>query len=67
MLVIQEELNNLDKTQRNEVPKQLTSDDKIETLSKTRKEAEKFLKTLIEKSSKNECQRPNTKEKINSN
>jgi len=47
-LVLQNELSNLDKTKIHEVPMQLVSVEKIENLSKTRKEAEEFLKALIE-------------------
>ena len=52
LLDIQDELNNLDKTQKREVPKHLLTDESIETLSKTRKEAEKFLQSLTEKKGK---------------
>jgi len=50
LLTIQDELNSLDKTKKLEVPKQLISNEKIEYLAKTRKEAEDFLQSLIDKS-----------------
>ncbi len=50
ILSLQDELNNLDKTKKDEIPKQLISIEKLETLSKNRKEAEEFLQSLIDKS-----------------
>lgn len=49
LLLAQEELYIMDKSKIREVPKQIISFDKLEELSKTRKEAEFFLKMLIEK------------------
>lgn len=48
----QEELTSLDKTQRNEIPKYLITESKLENLSKTKKEAEEFLQSLIDKRKK---------------
>ncbi|MDO6761588.1 hypothetical protein Q4566_15365 [Tamlana sp. 2_MG-2023] len=50
LLSLQRELRDLDKTKVKEVPEKLISYDKLEDLSKTRKEAEAFLQSLIEKS-----------------
>lgn len=49
VLLIQDELNNLDRSQKLEIPKQLISSEKLETLAKNRKEAEDFLQSLIDK------------------
>ncbi len=49
LIMNQDELSNLDKTERNEIPKHLISEKKLEDLSKTKKEAEEFLQSLIEK------------------
>lgn len=48
LITTQEELANLDKTHRNEIPKHLITAEKLEDLAKTRKDAEKFLQSLIE-------------------
>lgn len=45
----QEELLGLDKTQKNEIPKHLISEKKLDDLSKTKIEAEQFLQSLIDK------------------
>jgi len=52
LITTQEELKNLDKTRKDEVPKILIHNDTIEALNKTRKEAEEFLQLLIEKGKK---------------
>jgi hypothetical protein len=49
LISLQRELGDLDKTQSKEVPETLISFEKLDDLSKTRKEAEAFLKSLIEK------------------
>ena len=49
LLTLQSELNNLDRTSKYEVPRQLISNESLESLSRTRKEAEEFLQSLIEK------------------
>lgn len=49
LLLLQDELNNLDRSQKLEIPKQLISNEKLETLAKNRKEAEEFLQSLINK------------------
>ncbi len=49
LLLAQEELFIMDKSRVREAPMQLISFEKLEGLSKTRKEAEDFLKSLIEK------------------
>jgi len=49
LLKIQMELNSLDAKNKNEVPLQLISNQKLEDISKTRKEAQEFLQSLIEK------------------
>ncbi len=54
LLSLQKELLSLDKTIAKEVPEQLASYQKVEDLSKARKDAEKFLKTLTEKKGENE-------------
>lgn len=48
-LSLQDELNNLDKSKKDEIPKQLISIEKLENLAKNRKEAEEFLQSLINK------------------
>jgi hypothetical protein len=48
-LSLQDELNNLDKSKKDEIPKQLISIEKLENLAKSRKEAEEFLQSLIDK------------------
>ena len=48
----QNELANLDKTERSEIPKHLITENKLEDLSKTKKEAEEFLQSLIDKRKK---------------
>lgn len=50
LISLQRELRDLDKTKIKEVPEKLISYDKLEDLSKTRKEAEAFLQSLIKKS-----------------
>lgn len=50
LLANQRELLDLDKTKTQEVPEKLISIEKLEDLSKTRKEAEIFLQSLIQKS-----------------
>lgn len=49
LLTLQDELNNLDKTKKNEVPKHLISYKNLEDLSNSNKEAEEFLNSLIKK------------------
>lgn len=44
----QDELINLDKRLKNEIPKHLITESKLEDLSKTKKEAEEFLQSLID-------------------
>jgi hypothetical protein len=48
LLNTQIEIESLDKTQKQEVPRQLISDQKLEDISKTKKDAEAFLQSLIE-------------------
>lgn len=50
VLSLQDELNYLDKSKKLEIPKQLISIENLESLAKTRKEAEEFLQSLINKS-----------------
>lgn len=52
LITLQNELLALDKTKYDEVPKQLLFEDKLEDLSKTKRDAEAFLQTLIEQSKK---------------
>lgn len=52
LISLQRELGDLDKTKRKEIPEKLISFEKLDDLSKTRKEAEAFLQSLIEKSKK---------------
>lgn len=52
LITLQRELKDLDKTKIKEVPEKLISYENLEELSKTRKEAEAFLQSLI-KNSKN--------------
>lgn len=52
LIETQRDLQNLDKTKPKEIPEQLLSYDKLEDLSKTRKEAEQFLESLIKSSKK---------------
>ncbi len=49
LLSIQRDLQNLDKTIVKEVPEQMASYQRVEDLSKARKDAEQFLKSLTEK------------------
>ena len=49
LISLQRELGDLDKTKKKEIPEKLISLEKLEDLSKTRKEAEAFLQSLIEK------------------
>ncbi len=51
LITTQDELIALNKTERNEIPKYLLTEEKIDDLSKTKKEAEEFLQSLIDKSS----------------
>eukprot|EP00825_Cyclidium_porcatum_P010706 TRINITY_DN15487_c0_g1_i1.p2 TRINITY_DN15487_c0_g1~~TRINITY_DN15487_c0_g1_i1.p2 ORF type:complete len:123 (-),score=27.16 TRINITY_DN15487_c0_g1_i1:346-714(-) len=48
LISLQRELRDLDKTKTKEIPEKLISVEQIEDLSKTRKEAEDFLQSLIE-------------------
>ncbi len=50
LISLQRELRDLDKTKAKEVPEKLISVEKLEDLSKTRREAEEFLQSLIDKS-----------------
>jgi hypothetical protein len=50
VLSLQSNLLNLDKSKKDEIPKQLITPDKLDELAKTRKEAEEFLASLIHKS-----------------
>ncbi len=52
LLNTQRELKNLDKSIKNEIPEQLATNENLESISKIRKEAEVFLKSLIDKKSK---------------
>lgn len=52
LISLQRELRDLDKSQKKEIPEKLISFEKLEDLSQTRKEAEEFLRTLIENNSK---------------
>jgi hypothetical protein len=52
LISLQRELGDLDKTKKYEVPEKLISFEKLDDLSKTRKEAEEFLQSLIAKSKK---------------
>ncbi|CAA6799184.1 MAG: Unknown protein [uncultured Aureispira sp.] len=52
LISLQRELSDLDKTKKQEIPEKLISLETLENLSKTRKEAEVFLQSLIEKSKK---------------
>lgn len=52
LISLQRELRDLDKTKAKEIPEKLISVNQLEDLSKTRKEAEAFLQSLIEKSKK---------------
>ncbi len=52
LISLQRELRDLDKTKTKEIPEKLISAEQIEDLSKTRKEAEEFLQSLIEKNRK---------------
>lgn len=49
LISLQRELRDLDKTKIKEIPEKLISVEQIEDLSKTRKEAENFLQSLIER------------------
>lgn len=49
LILLQRELAGLDKTKKKEVPEKFISFEKLNDLSKTRKEAEEFLKLLIKK------------------
>lgn len=48
----QDELLALDKSEKNEIPRHLLTEKKLDDLSKTRKEAEEFLQSLIDKRKK---------------
>lgn len=48
----QEELLALDKSEKNEIPKHLLTEKKLDDLSKTKKDAEDFLQSLIDKRKK---------------
>ncbi|WP_339663118.1 hypothetical protein [uncultured Polaribacter sp.] len=52
LISLQRELGDLDKTKKKEVPEKLISFEKLDDLSKTRKEAEAFLRSLIQKNKK---------------
>lgn len=52
LISLQRELGDLDKTKKKEIPEKLISFEKLEDLSKTRKEAEIFLQSLIKKNKK---------------
>jgi len=52
LISLQRELGDLDKTKKKEIPEKLISFEKLEDLSKTRKEAEVFLQSLIKKNKK---------------
>lgn len=52
LISLQRELRDLDKSQKKEIPEKLISFEKLEDLSQTRKEAEEFLRKLIENSGK---------------
>ncbi len=49
LITNQNELSNLDKSEKNEIPKHLITEKKLEDLSKVKKEAEEFLQSLIDK------------------
>lgn len=52
LITKQNELASLDKTEKNEIPKHLLTENKLDDLSKTKKEAEAFLQALIDKRKK---------------
>jgi hypothetical protein len=52
LITKQDELIALDKTERNEIPRHLLTEKKLDDLSKTKKEAEEFLQSLIDKRKK---------------
>jgi len=52
LISLQRELGDLDKTKKKEIPEKLVSFEKLEDLSKTRKEAEAFLQSLMKKNKK---------------
>ena len=52
LINLQNELLSLDKKKQDEVPNQLLFEDKIEDLSRTKKEAEAFLQNLLEQRKK---------------
>lgn len=54
LISLQRELRDLDKTRKKEIPEKLIDSEKLENLSKTRKEAEEFLQALIRKNKENE-------------
>lgn len=56
LLSTQRELQNLDKTRLKEIPEQLISVENLDKISKTRKEAEEYIKSLLEKNNSNEGQ-----------
>ncbi len=49
LITLQRELGDLDKTENKEIPEKLISFEKLDNLSKTRKEAEEFLQSLIDR------------------
>ncbi|WBL22319.1 hypothetical protein [Zunongwangia sp. HRR-M8] len=52
LITKQDELIALDKTEKNEIPKHLLTEKKMDDLSKTKKEAEEFLQSLFDKRKK---------------
>lgn len=52
LITKQDELAALDKSEKNEIPKHLLTERKLDDLSKTKKEAEEFLQSLIDKRKK---------------
>ncbi len=52
LLTTQQELRSLDKSIKNEIPAQLATNEHLESISKIRKDAEGFLKSLLDKKAK---------------
>lgn len=52
LITKQEELSSLDRTHKSEIPKHLITEEKLTDLSKTKKDAEAFLNSLIDKRKK---------------
>lgn len=52
LITTQDELSSLDRTHKSEIPKHLLTEEKLADLSKTKKDAEAFLNSLIDKRKK---------------